>query len=188
MASTRNSKYDDEVWETVWAMICDGAGSRVISRKLRDGEGPLPYRIDIPEGTVKNMRRSLISEKGDPRPILKPEEEIDAVSAARRQLSTVLVRESQRLTGKAARTGMLEGREHDQAIKLERALHEIEQRKAREPEKPGRNSDKNKRGHETRRHDDPKTLAAMAARNRAQNDESPADGEASDVGLSSNSG
>lgn len=174
----RSSKYADEVWETVWAMVCDGYGTPTIARKLKDGEGPLDYRIEIPPATVKNMRKSLIAEKGDPRPILKPEEEMDAVSAARRQLSTVLVRESQRLTGIAARTGMLEGKQLDQAIKTERALHEIENRKEK---KPTRDSEKIKRGHETRRQNAPKTLAEMAARNRPQNDESPADGEAPDL-------
>lgn len=173
---TRQSKYDPEVWEAVWALLCDQYGARVIARILRDGEGPLDYRVEVPEGTVKNMRRTLIGERGDPRPSLKPEEEGDAVSSARRRLSTVLVRESERLSGIAARSGMLDRQETDQAIRVEKALHEIESRKEK---KPNRDGDKVKRGHETRRENYPRTLAEMAARNRPQNDESPANGEAS---------
>ena len=169
--------YTDAEREAVWSLMCDGFGNTPIHRILREGEGPLGYRLDIPVATLKGMRRRLIDERGDPRPILQPEDESKAYSAARRQLGSALVNQSKRLTGRAARSGELSGKDLADAIRIEKALADIENRAAADDRPRSRESGKNKRGHETRRADDTRTLAAMAARN-PENDESPADGEA----------
>lgn len=156
-------RYSTEEEQALYSLLCDGYGLAESGRLLAAGESPLDYKLDIPYATLKNMKRRLVARLGEPRQSVPPGQEKEAVSAARRRLVGLLKAEAEKLSARAA-NGTLQPRDITQAIKLEQALGSIEMRGQKQ--KQSIESERVAQGHETRRANDSRTLADMAARVR----------------------
>lgn len=78
-------RYQPEVFEAIWALLCEGIGPAEIRRRLARGDAALPFNLDIPKRTLAGHVARMKRERGEPHPTVKPGEEINSADAIRRR-------------------------------------------------------------------------------------------------------
>lgn len=155
-------RYTDREEETVYALLCDGLGLTAIQRLIRDDAAGLGYRREIPYSSLKAIRKRMVAKHGNPRPIVAVDKELEAVSAARRRAVSLLVAQVNRISDRKATNPDLTPNEDAQLRRIEEHLAGIEKRQKRSEPAQSKESQRAKKGHETRAANGPSFLERIA--------------------------
>jgi len=78
-------KYPPEVDEAIWTLLVEGLKPVDIRRRLAAGDAGLEVRYTMPPRTLFSHIKRLREDRGDPRGVVLPGQEIDAAQAIRRR-------------------------------------------------------------------------------------------------------
>lgn len=125
--------------ECIWVLLCDGIGPEEIRRRLARGDAGLDYKTDPAKRTFYDNVARLKEERGEPAPVIKPGEEIEAADAIRRAGIALQNRRLARLKLKDE-AGTFTARDQRELDVILRSTEEMQRRakKTKDPKQGGK--------------------------------------------------